>query len=47
MGREVVVDRNWISSRQPSDLPAFLREMIAFFAAAKQRAHVSATRQAF
>ena len=29
--REVVRDRNWISSRQPSDLPAFNREMIALF----------------
>jgi protease I len=27
----VVRDRNWISSRQPSDLPAFNREMIALF----------------
>jgi protease I len=29
--QEVVRDRNWISSRQPSDLPAFNREMIALF----------------
>jgi protease I len=26
--REVVVDGNLITSRQPSDLPAFLREMM-------------------
>jgi protease I len=29
---EVVHDQNWVSSRQPSDLPAFNREMIALFA---------------
>ena len=29
--QEVVRDRNWISSRQPSDLPAFNREMFALF----------------
>jgi protease I len=33
--QEVVRDRNWISSRQPSDLPAFNREMIALFGAKK------------
>ena len=37
--REVVVDRNWVSSRQPSDLPAFNREMIALFAASKKHHH--------
>ncbi len=26
--REVVTDRNWVSSRQPSDIPAFNREML-------------------
>jgi PfpI family intracellular protease len=35
--REVVRDRNWISSRQPSDLPAFNREMIALFGAKKSK----------
>jgi protease I len=30
--REVIRDRNWVSSRQPKDLPAFNREMIALFA---------------
>lgn len=30
--QEVVRDRNWISSRQPSDIPAFNREMLALFA---------------
>jgi len=28
---EVVRDQNWVSSRQPADLPAFNREMIALF----------------
>jgi protease I len=36
---EVVCDRNWISSRQPSDLPAFNREMIALFSGEKAGAH--------
>lgn len=26
--QDVVVDRNWITSRQPSDLPAFNRELL-------------------
>lgn len=30
--REVIRDANWLSSRQPSDLPVFNREMIALFA---------------
>ena len=30
--REVVRDRNWVSSRKPKDLPAFNREMISLFA---------------
>jgi protease I len=29
---EVVRDRNWVSSRQPTDIPAFNREMIELFA---------------
>ena len=28
---EVVRDRNWVSSRQPADIPAFNREMIKLF----------------
>ncbi len=39
--REVVRDRNWVSSRQPSDIPAFNREMIELFAEARQRAKVA------
>ncbi|NTU43863.1 MAG: DJ-1/PfpI/YhbO family deglycase/protease, partial [Nitrospirales bacterium] len=33
--REVVVDRNLVTSRQPSDLPAFLRETLRVLKAAK------------
>lgn len=33
---EVVRDRNWISSRQPSDIPAFNREMIELFSEKRQ-----------
>jgi protease I len=39
--REVVRDRNWVSSRQPSDLAAFNREMIALFGAKRAGAHNS------
>jgi protease I len=42
--REVAVDRNWVSSRQPSDLPAFKREMISLFAAAKQHRYALETK---
>lgn len=31
--QETVVDRNWVTSRQPSDIPAFNREMIKLFSA--------------
>lgn len=31
---EVVVDRNWVTSRKPSDIPAFNREMLALFSEA-------------
>jgi len=33
---EVVRDRNWVSSRQPSDIPAFNREMIEVFSEKRQ-----------
>ena len=36
--QEVVRDENWISSRQPSDIAAFNREMLALFAQAKAKA---------
>lgn len=35
--REVIVDRNLVTSRQPSDIPAFNREMIALFEQARGR----------
>src|ERR1700678_251694 len=34
----VVRDGNWVSSRQPTDIPAFNREMIALFSERKARA---------
>ncbi|AFY99343.1 type 1 glutamine amidotransferase domain-containing protein [Calothrix sp. PCC 6303] len=30
--REVVVDQNWVTSRQPQDIPAFNQEMLKLFA---------------
>jgi len=33
---EVVRDRNWVSSRQPSDIPAFNRKMIDLFSERKR-----------
>jgi protease I len=30
--REVLVDRNWVTSRKPDDIPAFNREMRSLFA---------------
>jgi protease I len=33
--QEVVVDANLVTSRQPSDIPAFNREMLNLFAAAR------------
>jgi len=30
--KEVIRERNWVSSRQPGDIPAFNREMIKLFA---------------
>lgn len=34
---ETVVDRNWLSSRNPDDLPAFNREMVKLFASSSDR----------
>ncbi len=31
LDQEAVVDDNWVTSRQPSDLPVFNREMVALF----------------
>ncbi len=36
--REVVCDGNWVTSRQPGDLPAFNREMVGLFARAPHAA---------
>lgn len=36
--KEVIRDRNWVSSRQPSDIPAFNREMISLFSESKAKA---------
>jgi protease I len=33
--RDVVVDRNWVTSRKPDDIPAFNREMRTLFAQAR------------
>ena len=33
--KEVVRDRNWVTSRQPDDIPAFNRELISMFAELK------------
>lgn len=35
--KDVIRDRNWVSSRQPSDIPAFKREMISLFSEHKDR----------
>jgi protease I len=34
---EVLVDRNWVSSRKPDDIPAFNREMLKLFAQSATR----------
>jgi deglycase len=33
----VICDGNWVSSRQPDDIPAFNREMLALFAAKREK----------
>jgi protease I len=35
--REVIRDRNWVSSRKPADIPAFNREAISLFSEALQK----------
>jgi protease I len=37
--REVVEDRNWVSSRQPYELPAFNRAMIQLFSRSLASSH--------
>jgi protease I len=41
--REVVCDFNWVSSRQPSDIPAFNREMLTTFSQLSRHASPMAT----
>jgi protease I len=41
---EVIRERNWVSSRQPDDIPAFNREMLALFAESKSKSKVAAVR---
>lgn len=43
---EVVRDKNWVSSRQPSDIPAFNRAMIGLFAERNKVASEKTTRAA-
>ncbi len=40
--REVVRDKNWVTSRQPGDIPAFNREMVNMFAELKSGARSAA-----
>lgn len=40
--REFVRDRNWVSSRQPSDIPVFNREVISLFSEAKAQVRKTA-----
>ena len=37
MDKEVICDQNWVSSRQPSDIPIFNREMINLFSQQKPK----------
>lgn len=37
MDKEVVRDQNWVSSRQPSDIPVFNREMLSLFSELRSR----------
>ncbi len=37
MDKEVICDQNWVSSRQPSDIPMFNREMINLFSQRKPK----------
>jgi len=40
--QEVVRDENWVSSRQPADIPAFNREMLSLFAEYQNRSRHAA-----
>ena len=43
---EVVEDRNWVTSRQPKDLPAFIRSMTKLFEQSQEHSRQSATASA-
>ncbi|MGA8035444.1 MAG: type 1 glutamine amidotransferase domain-containing protein [Candidatus Acidiferrales bacterium] len=38
---EVVRDRNWVSSRKPSDIPAFNKELLALFSEGSAKSRVA------
>jgi protease I len=42
--REVIRERNWVSSRQPNDIPAFNDAMISLFSEQRSRATTAAAR---
>jgi len=46
LDKEVVRDQNWVSSRQPSDIPAFNREMIRLFTEHRTKTGVPSTPKA-
>jgi hypothetical protein len=46
MDREVVEDSNWVTSRQPDDLPAFNRAMISLFSRSRRAVHLDDKQQA-
>jgi protease I len=41
---EVIRERNWVSSRQPDDLPAFHREMIKLFGESREKSKAATGR---
>jgi len=41
---EVIRERNWVSSRQPDDIPAFNREMISLFGEGREKSRSAAGR---
>jgi len=44
--RECVVDRNWVSSRKPDDLPAFNRETVRLFSESRPAARAESAQEA-
>ncbi|HYL13483.1 MAG TPA: type 1 glutamine amidotransferase domain-containing protein [Terriglobales bacterium] len=46
LDKEVIRDQNWVSSRQPSDIPAFKREMIKLFLEHRTKTGVPSTQKA-